>query len=141
MPLRKSPRFQNHKPGDSINGSATGIESSNGLQLSINIHAPGTWIGCKGYKGVLDTGETVFAKLWDGWKHSSEEADRETQIYVELRDLWGTVVPKMIAHGGWGFCHIVLLSFVEVYLNVFTADTCRAPVYQTAWLTVSLKQT
>jgi hypothetical protein len=75
---------------------------------------PGTHLGGKGYQGVLHTGERVFAKLWDGWKHSSEEVDREAHIYLQLRDLWGTAVPKMISHGGWGFCHIILLEFVEV---------------------------
>ena len=28
----------------------------------------GMCLGCKGYKGTLHTDETVFAKLWDGWK-------------------------------------------------------------------------
>jgi hypothetical protein len=87
---------------------------SNQLSLNIDIRATGTHLGCKGYKGVLNTGETVFAKLWDGWKHNSEEADQETAIYNSLRDLWGTTVPRLIIHGGWGFCHIVVLEFIKV---------------------------
>ena len=108
---RRSPRLQQR---ESKNNSTIRTNASKDLHLDIDVHAPGTWLGCKGYKGVLHTGETVFAKLWDGWKHSGEESEREAQIYMELRDLWGIIVPRMIAHGGWGFCHILLLDFVEV---------------------------
>jgi hypothetical protein len=104
LPPRRSPRFQKDNLTDVVDDE---------LRLYIDIRSPGTYLGCKGYKGVLDTGETVFAKLWDGWKHSSEEIDREVQIYRQLSGLGGTV-PKMIAHGGWGFCHILLLEFVKV---------------------------
>ena len=38
-------------------------------------------------------------KLWDGWKHSSEEADRGSAIYSYLYDLWGTIVPKLMRLG------------------------------------------
>ena len=54
-------------------------------------------------------------KLWDGWKHSPEESDRESAIYKSLRPLWGTLVPILIAHGGWGFCHVVVLKFIQVH--------------------------
>jgi hypothetical protein len=87
---------------------------SNKLSLDIDVRAPGTHLGCKGYKGVLNTGETVFAKLWDGWKYTSKEADQETAIYNSLRDLWGTIVPRLIINGGWGFCHIIVLEFIKV---------------------------
>lgn len=108
---RRSPRLQQY---ESKSNSTVRTDGSKDLHLDIDVHAPGTWLGCKGYKGILHTGETVFAKLWDGWKYSGEESEREAQIYMELRDLWGTIVPRMIAYGGWGFCHILLLDFVEV---------------------------
>lgn len=108
---RRSPRFQNDA---SSHSKPYGIEPSIDLRLDIDIRLPGTYLGCKGYKGVLHTGEKVFAKLWDGWKHSSDEVDREAYIYMQLRDLWGRSVPRMIAHGGWGFCYIILLEFVNV---------------------------
>jgi hypothetical protein len=110
---RRSPRLQQR---ESKMNPIIRTYASKDLRLDINVRAPGTWLGCKGYKGILDTGETVFAKLWDGWKYSSKESEREAQIYMELKSLWGTVVPRMIAHGGWGFCHILLLDFVEVWL-------------------------
>ena len=109
-PPRRSPRLQQ---GDSSLHSfkASAVEE---LYLDIDVTASATWLGCKGYKGVLHTGEPVFAKLWDGWKHSSEEADRESAIYNTIHELWGILVPRLIAHGGWGFCHIVVLEFIKV---------------------------
>jgi hypothetical protein len=113
---RRSPRFQTDDSQNAPNEITKRVDSSSDLRFEIDIHTPGTWLGCKGYKGVLHTGETAFAKLWDGWKYSGQEADREAQIYMELSDLWGITVPKLIAHGGWGFCHIILLEFIEVFL-------------------------
>ena len=106
-PPRRSPRFQQ---GDSSFKSSILEE----LYLDIDTSTVESWLGCKGYKGILHTGEPVFAKLWDGWKHSSDEADRESAIYNALRGLWGTRVPRLIAHGGWGFCHTIVLEFIKV---------------------------
>ena len=89
------------------------------LSLNIDIRAPGIHLGCKGYKGILNTGEIVFAKLWDGWKNTSKAMDQETAIYCSLRDLWGTTIPRLIAHGGWGFCHIILLEFIKVTYQTY----------------------
>jgi hypothetical protein len=108
---RRSPRFQQRDSSPSFKAS------TEDLYLDINVRDVGSWLGCKGYKGVLQMGEPVFAKLWDGWKYSSEGADKESCIYNSLRGLWGTLVPRLIAHGGWGFCHIVLLEFIKVTLT------------------------
>ena len=99
---RRSPRFQ---PRDS---SPSFKASTEDIYLDINVRDIGTWLGCKGYKGVLNTGVPVFAKLWDRWKHSSEE--------LSLRVLWGTLVPRLIARGGWGFCPIIVLELIKVTL-------------------------
>lgn len=114
-PPRRSPRFQprDSPPIVSVLPSLHKPEQDD-LCLDIDVRIPGIHLGGKGYRGTLRAGETVFVKLWDGWKHSSEEADRESAIYTCLRPLWGTVVPKLIAHGGWGFCHVVVLEFIEV---------------------------
>ena len=62
-PPRRSPRFQQ---GDSsISSSQTSALEE--LCLEIDVTVLGTWLGCKGYKGVLHTGESVFANLWDEW--------------------------------------------------------------------------
>jgi hypothetical protein len=73
-----------------------------------------TYLGCKGWKGTLGTGETVFAKLWDGWKVSGDDCEHEASIYLHLQDLWGTIIPKFLGCGHWGFCHILLLSYINV---------------------------
>ena len=111
---RRSPRFN-----QTVSHSKSALSDEDHLYLDIDVTAPGTWLGCKGYKGVVHTGkhvsgELVFVKLWDGWKHSSEEADRESAVYTFLHGLWGTLVPRLIAHGGWGFCHVIVLEFIEV---------------------------
>lgn len=80
-PPRRSPRLQK---GDSSPPASFKTSTLEALYLDIDVTALGTWLGCKGYKGVLHTGEPVFAKLWDGWKHSSEEADRESAIYNSI---------------------------------------------------------
>lgn len=85
------------------------------LYLDINSHAKGTYIGCKGWRGTLSTGQTVFVKLWDGWKFPRDDCDHEASIYLHLRDLWGTIIPEFLGSGKWGFCHILLLSYIEVF--------------------------
>ena len=84
------------------------------LSLEIDQREQGGYLGCKGWRGTLNTGRTVFAKLWDGWKYTREDCDHEVSIYLHLRDLWGTTVPEYLGSGDWGFCHILLLSYVEV---------------------------
>lgn len=97
---RRSPRFQ-----DST------LDQNGSLRLDI---ANLTSLGCKGWRGTLNTGLTVFAKLWDGWKFSPRYSEHEASVYYQLRDLWGTTVPEFLGLGDWGFCHILLLSFIEV---------------------------
>ena len=114
-PPRRSPRFQSHEspPIVSILPSVHEPERDD-LYLDIDVSILGVHLGGKGYKGTLHSDETVFVKLWDGWKHSSDEADRESRIYLCLRPLWGTLLPKLLTHGGWGFCHVIVLEFIEV---------------------------
>jgi hypothetical protein len=101
---RRSPRH--HAPQDSM--------ISPSLYLDINSHEKGAYLGCKGWRGTLSTGQIVFAKLWDGWKFSRDNCDHETTVYFHLRDLWGTTVPEFLGSGNWGFCHILLLSYIDV---------------------------
>jgi hypothetical protein len=97
---RRSPR--NH---------SSSLDQADSLRLdSTNL----TSLGCKGWRGTLSNGLTVFAKLWDGWKFSSQDSEHEASVYYRLRDLWGGTVPEFLGLGNWGFCHILLLSFIEV---------------------------
>ena len=71
--------------------------------------------GAKVTKVPFTRAKRVFAKLWDGWKHSSEASEREFAVYNSIRYLWGSIVPTSIAHGGWGFCHVIVLKFIQVH--------------------------
>jgi len=71
-------------------------------------------VGCKGWRGTLNNGHSVFAKLWDGWKFSASDSEHEACVYYRLRDLWTTVVPEFLGFGRWGFYHILLLSDLNV---------------------------
>jgi hypothetical protein len=104
---RRSPR--KHDTQDQF----ASIQSPN-LSLDIDQRAQGAYLGCKGWRGTLSTGRIVFAKLWDGWKFTRENCDHEASIYLQLGDLWGTTIPEYLGSGDWGFCHILLLSYVEV---------------------------
>jgi hypothetical protein len=104
---RRSPRRHDTSSAASSNQPAS-------LYLDISSQANGAYLGCKGWRGTLNTGRTVFVKLWDGWKFSARNCEHEADVYLQLRDLWGTVVPEFLGMGDWGFCHILLLSYIEV---------------------------
>jgi hypothetical protein len=84
------------------------------LCLDINTRANDAYLGCKGWRGTLNTGETVFVKVWDAWKSSSQHCKHEASIYFKLQDLWGSTVPEFRGMGKWAFCHILLLPYIEV---------------------------
>jgi hypothetical protein len=111
-PLPRTSEYGPTNPRRSPRRQAT--QDSSALYLDIRSHAKGTYLGCKGWRGTLSTGQTVFAKLWDGWKVPREECDHEASVYIHLRDLWGTTIPEFLGSGDWGFCHVLLLSYIEV---------------------------
>jgi len=113
---RRSPRHNpsdTSSPPDATNEIADFNQSAS-LYLDVHSEANGAYLGCKGWRGTLSTGHIVFAKLWDGWKFSPQHAEHEAAVYNCLRDLWGSVVPEFLGLGIWGFCHILLLSYIEV---------------------------
>lgn len=95
---RRSPRFQDSSPLDALHLDIANLTS----------------LGCKGWRGKLSNGHTVFAKLWDGWKFPVSYSEHEAAVYYRLRDLWGTLIPDFLGYGQWGFCHILLLSNFDV---------------------------
>ena len=82
--------------------------------MDIDVTLKDAKFGWKGYRGVLGTGEKVFVKLWDSWKCSADEMKKEVEVYSALRLVWGKIIPRMITYGGWGFCHTIVLEFIEV---------------------------
>ena len=100
-----------------------------------------TSLGCKGWRGTLNNGLPVFAKLWDGWKLSSSLSEHEASVYYNLRDLWSTIVPDFLGLGEWGFYHILLLSDLDVYsphsssflANMLVSYATSSQVYTEYW--------
>ena len=82
--------------------------------LDISSYGNGAYLGCKGWRGTLSTGLTVFAKLWDGWKFSRDHCEHEVSVYIQLRDLWRTIIAGFLGSGDSGFCHVLLLSYIDV---------------------------
>jgi hypothetical protein len=101
---RRSPRFQTQN-------TSSQFSAVDSLHLE-NL----TSLGCKGWRATLNTGLTVFTKLWDGWKFSPEYSEHEASVYYHLQDLWGSIIPTFLGIGDWGFYHILLLSFIEVFV-------------------------
>ena len=101
-------------PSSSHTNQTAALNQSASLYLDVHSDANGAYLGCKGWRGTLSTGRIVFAKLWDGWKFSPRHAEHEAAVYNCLRDLWGSIVPEFLGLGIWGFCHILLLSYIEV---------------------------
>jgi hypothetical protein len=56
--------------------------------LDIDSCSKGAYLGCKGWRGTLNTRQTVFAKLWDSWKFTNKGCDHEALVYIRLCDLW-----------------------------------------------------
>ena len=105
---RRSPRFQE-----------SSVYHPKSLCLDI---ANLTFLGCKGWRGTLNTGLTVFAKLWDGWKFSGRYSEHEASVYHQLRDLWGTTVPEFIGLGVWGFSHPFVIVYRGTVVRRIRAD-------------------
>jgi hypothetical protein len=86
--------------------------------LYLSVSRKDAKLGCKGYMGTLGSEEQVF-KLWDNWKCSADEMNNEAAAYSTLCSLWGKVIPRMIVYGQWGFCHTLVLEFIEVHNPCF----------------------
>ena len=88
-----SPRRSRHQnphtdSGDERTTPPADADPDDDFHLIIDIHSPGTYLGGKGYRGFLQSGQAVFAKLWDGWKYSGKEAEKEVGIYMALQEFW-----------------------------------------------------
>jgi hypothetical protein len=123
---RRLPRFQQNtaaSPDESLDEERLHLDTEKHLHLD-NL----TSLGCKGWRGKI-SGLTVFAKLWDGWKFSPENCEHEASVYYQLQDLWDSIIPKFLGSGEWGFCHILLLSFIEVPTIYYHSSNTSVPCY------------
>jgi hypothetical protein len=108
-PPRRPPRFQTNERD---------------VGLNIDVTRKDTMLGLKEYKGMLETRQKVFVKLWESWKCSPDEMDNEVAVYSTLHSMWGNFIPRVIDYDGWGFCHTIVLEFIEVFHSRFSGFWC-----------------
>jgi hypothetical protein len=70
---------------------------------------PKNWIA-----QVISDQSKVVLKLWDGWKVDTEERDREAEVYVHLRPLWGKYVPSLRVATPFDYMHALIIEYIDV---------------------------
>ena len=73
---------------------------------------PKTWVA-----KVASTGSTVILKLWDAWKFDASIRDNELATYLQLRPLWGKIVPSLLVSTPIEFFHGLVLEYVQVHIH------------------------
>jgi len=74
-----------------------------------NYLGPKNWIAT-----VVSNGKKVVLKLWDAWKFDASARDQEVSIYLQLKPLWGKVVPSLYVSTPIHFFHALILQYVDV---------------------------
>jgi hypothetical protein len=86
-----------------------------GHRILLEPWIPANHCGQKSFRGVLMPQTiSVIVKLWDGYKSSNKERDREVQIYMHLENLWGKEIPQLICSADIDFCQGIILEDVKV---------------------------
>lgn len=71
--------------------------------------------GGRAWSGVLLPERLpVIIKCWDSNKHTADRQKTEVDNYLKLQGIWGSCVPRFIGFGRVGFCHALILEYVEV---------------------------
>lgn len=92
-----------------------GLNSADDVFLNFKPWTPGTHLGGRAWHAVLLPEKLpVVLKCWDSHKHNPDALKNEVDIYLKLQKLWGTCVPKFIASGRVGFCHAMVLDYLNV---------------------------
>jgi len=78
-----------------------------------NVLGPKTWI----VNLVPNTKLKVVCKLWDAWNYDPTDRDREAQIYLHLKPLWGVWIPALRVKTALEFFHALILQYVEVLIR------------------------
>jgi len=77
--------------------------------VKANYLGPKNWIA-----KVVSNGTKVVLKLWDAWKFDASARDFERDVYLQLKPLWGNVVPALYVSTPVEFFHGLILQYVEV---------------------------
>jgi len=70
---------------------------------------PKTWIA-----HVVANGSKVVLKMWDAWKFEPSLRDHELSIYLQLKSLWGKIVPSLLVSTPVHFFHALILQYLDV---------------------------
>jgi hypothetical protein len=74
-----------------------------------NYLGPKNWIA-----KVVSNESKVVLKLWDAWKLDASLRDHELSIYLQLKSLWGRVVPSVYLSTPLEYFHALILQYVDV---------------------------
>jgi len=70
---------------------------------------PKNWIA-----HVVSNGSKVVLKMWDAWNFDPSLRDHELSIYLQIRPLWGMIVPSLLISTPIEFFHALILEYVDV---------------------------
>ena len=70
---------------------------------------PKNWIA-----HVVSNGRKVILKMWDAWKFDSSLRDHELSIYLQIKSLWGNIVPSLFMSTPIEFFHALILEYLDV---------------------------
>jgi hypothetical protein len=94
------------------------INQSLGHSLLLEPWKSESCCGGKSFRGILmPNHESVVVKLWDGYKSPPDMRDREVEIYMKLRDLWGKYTAQLICSADIDFCFGIILDEIKVPHN------------------------
>ena len=92
-----------------------GLQPTEDIRVYFKPWARENHCGGRAWKGlILPERAPVVLKCWDSYKHNDDAQKTEADTYLKLWELWGICVPKFIALGTVGFCHVIILEHIEV---------------------------
>ena len=74
-----------------------------------NYLGPKNWIA-----RVVSNGNKVVLKLWDAWKFDASARDHELAVYLQLKSIWGKIVPSLYVSTPIEFFHALIFQYVDV---------------------------
>jgi hypothetical protein len=73
------------------------------------------YCGQKSFRALLlPENNPVIVKLWDKYKCSNDDRNKEVQIYMRVQNLWGRETPQLICSADIDFCWGIILEDIQV---------------------------
>jgi len=110
-----------HQAGVHIIGgyeNAVSIQYHEGVTYKSLKFEPWLKVNCLGVKTwiarTLPDNKKIVLKLWDAWKYSPKDQEREAAIYLKLRPLWGIYIPALRVQSPLEFYYALIIEYIEV---------------------------